>query len=205
MIPKWLTWAQKIQSIAQAGLEYSQGDYDIERFEQLREIAVEILHEYTELDCGKIRDLFANEEGYQTPKIDVRAIVPNRDGVLLVQEKNDGKWALPGGWAEVNLSLMENVEKEVFEEAGITTEAKEVVAILDRNKQMSDPYPYSAYKIFVLCNGIDGEFRANVETTNAAFYAESAIPEVSESQNTVEQIEMCSTYLRSSNRRVVFD
>ena len=205
MNPKWLTWAQKMQSIAQAGIEYSQDDYDIERFEQLSEIAVEILHEYTELDSEKIQDLFANEEGYRTPKIDVRAIVPNRDRILLVQEKLDGKWALPGGWAEIDLSLKENVEKEVFEEAGITTDAREVVAILDRSKQISDPYPYSVYKIFVLCKGIDGEFRANVETTTASFFKESEIPELSETRNTIEQIEMCFIYLQSDNRLAVFD
>ena len=107
MEPKWLTWAKQLQSIAQAGLTYSKDKYDIERFQQIRELSVEILNEYTEICNEKIKDLFCNEVGYQTPKIDIRGAVFKDDKILLVKESIDGLWSIPGGWAEPGLSIKE--------------------------------------------------------------------------------------------------
>lgn len=95
---KWLEWATELQSIAQAGLTFGENRYDLDRYEQIRNLSIEIIHEYTDIDNNKIRDLFASETGYQTPKIDIRAAVFQDNKILLVNEKIDGKWALPGGW-----------------------------------------------------------------------------------------------------------
>ena len=100
---KWLKWASELQSIAQAGLTFGADKYDLDRQEQIRSIAVDILHEYTEIDHTKIRELFASETGYQTPKIDIRTSVFKDDSILMVREKIDGAWSLPGGWADVNI------------------------------------------------------------------------------------------------------
>ena len=96
MNDKWLHWASELQSIAQAGLTFSTNSYDLERYEKIRSIVVDILHEYTEIDHKKIRDLFASETGYQTPKVDIRASVFKDNKILMVKEKVDGAWALPG-------------------------------------------------------------------------------------------------------------
>ncbi|MBZ2174460.1 NUDIX hydrolase N-terminal domain-containing protein [Schnuerera sp. xch1] len=103
--PSWLIYAKKLQAIAQAGLTYSKDKYDIERFEEIRNISVDILNNYTNIEHGKIKELFANENGYPTPKVDVRAAIFKDKKILLVKEKIDGFWSLPGGWADVDLSL----------------------------------------------------------------------------------------------------
>jgi hypothetical protein len=98
MQPKWLSWAKKLQSIAQTGIEFTDNPYDRERYETIRALSIEILHEYTDIDNRKLVSLFANESGYQTPKIDVRAAIFNSDNeILMIREKLDNKWALPGG------------------------------------------------------------------------------------------------------------
>lgn len=188
---KWLQWAKKLQSISQSGLEYSKDKYDIERFREIRELSVEILNEYTEMDHKKIRDLFTNEQGYQTPKVDVRAAVFNNDRILLVKEQLDNKWSLPGGWADIDISVYENIIKESLEEAGAVVSPKRVIAILDRNKHVKDNSPYSIYKIFVECNYISGSFESNIETEESGFFSLDNMPELSVGRNTFEQIEMC--------------
>lgn len=94
---EWIKWAVELQSIAQAGLTYSKDEFDIERFERIREISAEILSKKSELNLEKVKDLFCNEEGYQTPKIDTRAAVFKDNKILLVKEKVSGEWSLPGG------------------------------------------------------------------------------------------------------------
>ena len=114
----WLDWAKRIQALSQSGLAFSKDSYDIERYEELRKISVEIMTEYTDLDMIKIKDLFTNETGYQTPKVDVRGVVFTNEQLLMVKENLDDKWALPGGFCDIGLSPSENVVKEIKEESG---------------------------------------------------------------------------------------
>lgn len=203
MSQKWLEWAQRIQSISQAGLEYSRDPFDVERFEQLRLISSEIVAEYSGLDLETVVGLFANETGYQTPKIDVRAAVFQDDKILLVQEL-DTEWALPGGWAEPQLTLKENIEKEVKEEAGIEVVSESILAVLDRNSHLDDGYPYSVYKIFVRCRSLGGTFQKNLETMGAAYFDREDLPRISETRNTREQVEMCFRS-RADGEGIIFD
>ena len=99
---KWLNWAIELQSLAQAGLAYGKDKFDIERFERIREISAEMVSHKTDISVEKVKNLFCNEVGYQTPKIDTRAAIFENNKILLIQESN-GKWALPGGWADVHL------------------------------------------------------------------------------------------------------
>ncbi len=204
MNSKWLEWAQQILSIAQAGLEYSKGPFDLERYEKLRKLSAEIVATYATIDVEKAETLFASDKGYQTPKVDVRAVVQNEGKLLLVKEHDD-RWALPGGWAEPNLSLRENVVKEALEEAGMNVRPRRVVAILDRNRYAGDLYPYSVYKVFVECDLLGGEFKQNLETRAAEFFSEDEIPELSRTRNTIEQIRMCFRHIRSEHEAVEFD
>jgi ADP-ribose pyrophosphatase YjhB (NUDIX family) len=201
---KWLEWSQQLQSIAQAGIEYSKDPYDLERFQELRHISAEIIAEYTDHNFEEVANLFANETGYQTPKVDVRAAVFKNETILLVQE-NDMKWSLPGGWAEPRLSVKENVIKEVREEAGIDVIPESVIAILDRNRHADDTYPYSVYKIFIHCKYVDGSYQENIETNDAGFFHRSKLPAVSELRTTVDQIQMCFDYMKSEGSIVLFD
>lgn len=177
MEEKWLEYAKKLQSIAQSGLTYSKDKYDIERFEQIRGISIDIINNYTDINYEKIRDLFANETGYQTPKIDVRAAVFNEDKILMVREKNDGKWSLPGGWADIDTSLKEAIIKEVKEEAGLAVVPKRVISILDYRKHHTQSLPYGIYKVFVECNLIDGDFNENIETSESDYFTFEDLPQ----------------------------
>ncbi|MDP4172197.1 MAG: NUDIX hydrolase N-terminal domain-containing protein, partial [Bacillota bacterium] len=147
MEPKWLDWAKQLQSIAQAGLLYSKDIYDLERFELIRNISVDILAQHTEVKKTVIKDLFASETGYATPKVDIRAVVFKDDKILMVQEKTDGNWALPGGWADIGLTPSEVAVKEVKEESGFDVKAIKLLAITDKK---CHPHPPSAYHIYKL-------------------------------------------------------
>lgn len=109
---KWLAWAKQIQSIAQAGLTYTRDDYDYERYIELRQLSAEILETYTEYDMKTIQELFTNETGYQTPKVDIRAAVIKDGKILLVKEKADGKWSIPGGWGMLASHLQKSLLKK---------------------------------------------------------------------------------------------
>ena len=132
MDPKWLQWARQIQAIAQTGLHFASSEYDRERYQQLLTIAIQIFGEYSDTDVSTIRAIFDRERGYATPKVDVRGVVFTEQKILLVKERSDGLWTLPGGWADVNDSPSEAAEKEILEESGCIAKADRLLAIFDR-------------------------------------------------------------------------
>lgn len=205
MEPKWLMWAKELQALAQQGIEYSRDKYDIERFERIRSLSVEIMSSYTDMDTMSIRDLFCNETGYQTPKIDIRGVIIENKQILLVKETIDGKWALPGGWAEYNLSVKENVIKEIKEEAGLNVIAKHLIAVQDRRFHNKDHCPYGIYKMFVHCELIDGVFVPNIETEDSGYFSLDQLPILSTARNTVEQITMCMKAVANKELVTQFD
>jgi ADP-ribose pyrophosphatase YjhB (NUDIX family) len=191
---QWLVWARKLQALAQSGLAYTKSPFEIERYNAVREIAFEILAAHSELTVGKVRDLFSNEGGYATPKVDVRGVVfrpgpsSGRDGILLVRELRDGHWTLPGGWADVGDSPAEASVREVYEESGYQTRAVKLLACYDRNKHGHPPYGFHIYKLFFECELLGGQASGSIETADAAFFCEDEIPELSLPRVTPEQI-----------------
>jgi ADP-ribose pyrophosphatase YjhB (NUDIX family) len=202
---KWLEWASELQSIAQAGLTFSTDRYDLDRYEKLRSIVVEILHEYTEIDNTRIRDLFASETGYQTPKVDIRASVFKDGRILMVREKIDGAWALPGGWADVNTSVSESVVRECLEEAGAIVKPKRIIAIHLGNRHNNANFPFTIYKIFVECELVENSFKENTETLGADFFEPDKLPELSFTRNTPDQIKMCFDAKKCKLFETIFD
>ena len=188
--PQWLEWAVELQALAQAGLYYGHDKYDFERYERIREIAAEMLACQTDLPMEKIKDLFCNETGYQTPKLDTRAAIFQGEKILLVQE-NDLRWSLPGGWVDVDISVGENAVKEVREEAGLEVTADLVIAIQDRNRHNRPLSAYGICKIFVLCSVLGGSFQPNLETVDSGYFSLDSLPELSTEKVTEEQIKMC--------------
>lgn len=187
---KWLQWAVELQSIAQTGLCYGEGVFDLERYERIREIAAEMIAYKTEIPLEKVKDLFCDESGYQTPKLDTRAAIFKEDKILLVQEKN-GTWSMPGGWVDVDVSIKENTIKEAKEEAGLDVEADLVIAIQDRDKHNLPVYVHKICKVFVLCHVIGGTFTANSETIQSAYFGLDELPPLAGEKNNEEQIAMC--------------
>jgi len=205
MNEKWLEWATKLQSIAQAGLAFGADTYDLDRYEQIRSIAVDILHEYTDIDHKKIRELFASEKGYQTPKVDVRAAVFKEDKILMVKEKVDGRWSLPGGWADVNTSVSESAVRECIEEAGANVKPKRIIAIHLANRQNNFIYPFTIYKILVECELIGYNFKDNTETLESGFFSPDNLPELSVERNNLKQINLCFEAKKSKVFETIFD
>ena len=200
----WLDWAVRLQSIAQAGLFYGKDKFDLERYEQIRDIAAEMISYKTEIPKEKVKDLFCNEVGYQTPKIDTRAAIFKDDKILLVKE-NNGTWSLPGGWVDVNVSVKENTEKEVREEAGLFVTADTVIAVQDREKHNLPVYAYKVCKIFMLCTVQGGSFEKNIETTESRYFSFDELPQLAEEKNNAEQIKMCFDAYHAKNWETLID
>ena len=199
---KWLKWAIEIQSLSQIGLAYTKDVYDRERYERLREISAEMLAKKTEVSIEKVKDLFCHETGYQTPKLDTRAVIFRNNKILLVHE-NNGTWSLPGGWCDVLESVKSNTEKEVREETGLNVKAVKIISIQDRNKPV---YAYGVCKIFVLCEVINGKFVENIETTEIRYFSLQDLPHnLAEEKTNKEQIEMCFKAYLNENWQTQFD
>ena len=202
---KWLKWAIEIQSLAQAGLAYTDNIYDKERYERLRELSAEMIEEKSNIGKEKVMNLFCNETGYQTPKIDTRAAIFKDEKILLVHE-NDGKWALPGGWCDVLESIESNTIKEVKEETGLDAKALRIIALQDRNRHNKPVYAYGICKVFVLCEILGGKFEENIETTGIDYFSIDNLPmNLAEEKTNKEQISMCFEAFKNPNWQTLFD
>ena len=202
---RWLQWAVELQALAQAGLAYTKDDFDRERFLRVREIAAEIVSARSGLSLEAVEGLFCNESGYQTPKMDCRAAVFASGKILLVQEKADGLWSLPGGWVDVYESVRSNLVKEVREEAGMDVEPLRLIALHDRNRHNPPPFAYGVCKVFALCRLLGGEFQPNAESAGCGFFAEDGLPPLSLTRNTSEQIALCFRAYDDPDMPVEFD
>ena len=200
----WLQWAIELQSLAQAGLTYGKDEYDKERYERIREISAEMVARKSDISIEKVKDLFCNESGYQTPKIDTRAAIFENGKILLVRETN-GKWSLPGGWVDVNVSVGDNVVKEVKEESGLDVKVDKVIAIQDRAKHNLPVYAYGVCKVFAQCSVIGGSFEPNIETTEFRYFTEDDLPELATEKNNEEQIKMCFSAYHSKDWKTILE
>ena len=201
---QWLEWAKELQFIAQAGLTYSKDPFDLERFARIREISAEMMSRQSGMPIKDIHNLFCNETGFQTPKLDTRAAIFQDGKILLVKEK-DGRWSMPGGWVDVMQSIRSNTTKEVKEEAGLDVEAVRLIALHDRNKRNQPPYAYNVCKVFVLCKVIGGSFRPNTETTESRYFGPEEIPLLAEEKNNEEQVRLCFSSYNNPDLEIEFD
>lgn len=200
----WLQWAIELQSLAQAGLTYGKDAFDLERYERIREISAEMVSHMSDIPVEKVKNLFCNEIGYQTPKLDTRSAIFEDGKILLVREKS-GRWSLPGGWCEVDLSIAENAVKETKEEAGLDVVVDRVLAIQDRAKHNLPVYAYGVCKVFVQCSVLGGQFEQNTETTECRYFAENELPELAAEKNNEEQIRMCFEAYHAEDWKTLFE
>ncbi|NBC82515.1 MAG: NUDIX domain-containing protein [Bacteroidetes bacterium] len=185
----WLELARRLQLIAQSGRTYSEGEHDQARYKELLEIVDDIYASHIDSYTPKIKEWLFDEKGYLTPKVDVRAVVVRKNAVLLVREKIDDCWALPGGWADTGLTPFENAVKETREEAGLEVEPVRLLAVLDKKMHPHPPEPFYTYKLFIHCRQKDdGAFEDNIETSDARFFMFDDLPALSEPRNTKGQI-----------------
>ena len=189
MEPIWIDWAKRLQALAQTGLTYAESPYDVERYEQVRHIAAEIAANRSDSALPQVLDLFSSDTGYTTPKVDVRGAIFHNDALLLVRERSDSRWTLPGGWADVGEAPSECVVREVFEESGFQVHVKKLLAVYDRSKHPHEPpFPFHVYKLFFACEIFGGEATRSNETDEIGFFTRDVIPPLSLTRVTPEQI-----------------
>ncbi len=197
---------KRIQALAETGLEYNENSYDRERYTEIQEISLQILSRLTETPVEKISAIITDKNGYKTPKTDVRAVVFNeKDEILLIQEKADNCWAMPGGWADVGYSPAEVAVKECFEEAGLKVETVKLLAVLDKQKQKMPPAFEYVYKIFLLCRKLNDNISVGTETSDVGWFDENNLPQLSTPRNTKEQIKMMFQFHRGEKPEPEFD
>ena len=202
--PKWKEWTQEIFSLSQAGLAYSKNEFDIERYKRLQEITAEMIASQSLLEKEAILESFSMQAGYITPKVDVRGAVVKDGKILLIQERADDRWAMPGGWADLGNSPASVAEREVWEESGYRVKAQKVVAVLDANR--IDPFEfYHAYKIIFLCTLLDGEPRTSHETLAVDFFDPAHLPPLSLYRTNEDMIQEVFAHLQNPNRPADFD
>lgn len=203
--PRWLSWTQEIQAIAQTGLAFAPGDYDRDRYTRLMEIAAEITSSFSTLPRDEALRAFLAHPGYATPKIDVRGAVMNAGRILLVREKSDGCWCMPGGWADVGDIPSEMVAREVREESGIEVTARKVVGVFDANRSGRPLEFYHAFKVVFLCERVSGEPHPGDETTAAAYWGLDALPPLSTNRTNVRHLQEVFAHVADPLRATAFD
>ncbi|MGL4696305.1 NUDIX hydrolase N-terminal domain-containing protein [Enterococcus larvae] len=200
----------KLQGIAQTGKEYAKDPYDLERYEELTQITRQLIQLlYSTMPEEQLTIYLSEDDGYATPKVDVRAVVfDEQDRLLFVQEKSDSSWALPGGWADIGYSPTEIAEKETFEEAGIYVKADRLIALRDKAKHDYPPALIYTYKLFISCLFIEGELQAGLETSDARFFSRQEIQmlALSEERNILGDIELLfEEHFSSEKGKVICD
>jgi ADP-ribose pyrophosphatase YjhB (NUDIX family) len=181
--PRWLEWAREIQALSQTGYQYAENEYQRERNRRLSEIAAEIISEHSHLAFTPLTEIFQAQIGYATPRVDVRGAVFREGKLLLVRERQDGGWTMPGGWADVGDVPSEAAEREVWEEAGFRVKARKLVGVYDGNR--IEPLElFHAFKLVFLCELIEGTARPSAETSEVAFFSKHSLPGILSGERT---------------------
>jgi len=204
--PRWLDWSQRLQAAAQNGLTFARDPYDLERYHAIRQIAAEMLAAGSGQEPSVILDVLKKEIDYATPKVDVRGVVFRDNKILLVRERSEGRWTLPGGWADIGASPAENVVREIFEESGLVTRAEKILAVFDRSRHPHmPPFAFHIYKLYILCTITGGKETTSSETDAVGFFGEAEIPELSITRVTPAQIRRMFEHHRHPELPTDFD
>ena len=202
--PIYLAWAREIFSLSQAGLAYSKNEFDLERYRRLQEIAAEMISMQSELTKEAVLGSFSMQAGYATPKIDVRGAVVRDGKILLVQEKIDDRWSMPGGWADLGEYPSEMVIREVREESGFEVRVEKLIAVYDANRMAPLEF-YHAYKLIFLCTIVRGEAQTSIETLGVDFFAPETLPPLSEFRTNKTMLDEVIAHTKDPNRPTFFD
>lgn len=205
MNKNWVDIALRLQSIAQAGLTFCENDYDKERYEELKSISKDIISNNSNEEFNIVASFLDQEKGYLTPKVDVRAVVFDKDKILMVKEKVDNKWTLPGGWCDVTYSPFQMAVKEVKEESGLDVKALRLLAVYDKNMHDHPKDYHHIYKLFILCEIIGGNCAPGIETLDADFFTLQNIPELSTPRITLKQIKDMYSFLEDPEKQALCD
>jgi len=202
--PKWIEWAREIFSLSQAGLTYSGNEFDIERYKRLQEITAEMIASQSQLSKESVLESFSMQAGYITPKVDVRGAVIHENKILLIQERADERWAMPGGWADLGNMPAAAAEREVWEESGYRVKAEKLVAVLDANRVEPLEF-YHAFKLIFLCRLIDGKPEISHEIIAVDFFDLNDLPPLSLYRTNEDMVREVFAHVNDPNRPTAFD
>jgi ADP-ribose pyrophosphatase YjhB (NUDIX family) len=200
-----LDLSRRLLALSQTGLHFTAEEYDRERYREIGDIATRLLALQSNVAADAVRQAWFVEEGYATPKVDVRGAIFRDNRVLLVRERVDGKWTVPGGWADVNDAPSSAILKEIEQEAGFTARVLKLAAIYDRNKRNDPAYLFHTWKLFFVCEITGGEARTSYETTAVEFFPLDALPELSTGRSNAEQIRRMHQHHLDPNLPTEFD
>jgi ADP-ribose pyrophosphatase YjhB (NUDIX family) len=184
-----IDWARKVQAIAQNGLAFTTDPFDRERYTELGELVASLLATELDVPVAQAKGFWAGDEGYVTPKVDVRGGIFEDGRVLLVRERSDGRWTLPGGWVDINDSPSGAVAREIREESGYEAKAVKLAALVDKLRHPHPPGLHHIYKLFFLCERTGGAPKVSNETDAVQFFPVQALPELSTGRVLAAQIE----------------
>ncbi len=201
----WLHWAQQLQAVAQTGEAYANNEFDRQRYDLVRNIAAAMMAAGSGAPPEQLVELFRREHGYATPRMDVRAAVFREGCILMVQERSDGLWTLPGGFADVGDSPSVAVEREVWEESGFRVRTSKLAALFDRNRHPHPPFGYHLWKAFFVCELLGGQARPSIETSAAGFFAADDLPPLSQGRVSVGQVQLMFEHQRNPQLPAAFD
>jgi ADP-ribose pyrophosphatase YjhB (NUDIX family) len=174
-----LNWGRRLAALAQTGTNYAESPFDLQRYEEVRKIAAELMAAVSVHTPDQLLELFRADRGYGTPKVDVRGMVFRGDELLLVREKDDGGWTPPGGWVDVGETPTEAVEKEVREESGYLAKAGKLIGVYERDRRGHTPLAFAVIKLFIQCELTGGAAMPSNETTEVGFFHRDALPPLS--------------------------
>ena len=203
--PKWLAWAREIQALSQTGLTFNEPGYDTDRYTRLTQIAAEIIAEHTSVPLTEALDSFSAQPGYATVKVDVRGAVVRDGKILLVQERRDERWCMPGGWADVGDTPSNMVAREVWEESGFEVKPQRIIGVYDANRSQTPTEFFHAYKIIFLCRITGGRARPSDETMDARFFDPGSLPPLSENRTSQRHIADVLSLCQDPTKSPIFD
>ena len=204
-MPKWLAWAREIQQLCQTGLTFSESQYDTDRYRRILEIAAEITANNTNSEKGALLDSFNSHVGYATPKVDIRAAIIKDNAILLVQEKMDNLWALPGGWADVGEAPSLAVTRETKEETGLDIKPVKIVGVYDANRDGRPLEFFHAFKIVFHCEVTGGSPTISDETLDVRYHSFDELPELSTARTDQKHIDDIRLIIANPSLPTIFD
>ena len=197
---------KQLKNIADIGLLYAADAYDRERYIELHAVSLKMMSRLTDTPFSKMTDFYRPITDYPTPKVDIRALVLNTDHqILLVQERSDGRWALPGGWADIGLTAREVAAKEVFEETGLTVSPTRLLAVFDKKCHPHPPQAYYVYKFVILCSYVSGDLRPAHDILDSLYFDINNLPPLSENRILKSQIELVFQKAHTNDIETYFD
>lgn len=200
-----LDQARRLLAVAQSGLHYTRSEFERERYEEIAQLAAQLLSNEAHYTAQQVRDAWIVEDGYSTPKLDVRGAMFRGDTVLLVRERSDGKWTVPGGFADVNETPSMSILKEIEQESGYTARVLKLAAVHDRNKHNYPQFMFHLWKLLFVCEITGGEARMSSETDGVEFFPLAELPPLSTGRITAEQIQLLYRHHLQADLPTEFD